>query len=106
MNKPDRGALLRARFAAKCGASRWVASGKVRRIAEAPRKGHGITNSAFSYANSTPAKAPEWVYMPNPAKRVTVETKQPGQEESALTKAAKAMYEFNRMDWRPEAAQP
>lgn len=104
MNKDERSALLRARFAVKCGANRWVLSGRVKKPQEAPRQGHGIVNSAFSYATSTPAKAPEWVYMPDPAKRVTVETRQPGQEESALTKAAKAMYEFNRMEWGPDAA--
>lgn len=54
----------------------------------------------FVPMHSLPSELVPWVKMPDPKVPLTVTTHQPGQRESAVTKVAKALYKWNRMEWR------
>jgi hypothetical protein len=107
MTKDDRIALIRARFAQKAGSRVWVSEGRKRHIPtpQNPNSGPAMDSRLRApWTDSTGFAV--WIKTADAKAALTVHTEQPGKVESAVTKAARAVFEHNRMKWAPDTNSP
>lgn len=101
MEKAARGALLRERFKGKAGAFAWRSTGTKRTPMCEPTGGRQFPNDFPAVVKS--ASVPVWAKIPASKRALTISVKRQVPGMLPLTKVARAMYEWNGMQWAPDS---
>ena len=101
VTKESRAKLIRDRLRAKLGKALWVPPGQPLKPSHKPEKGRTSHNYATIFGDITgrTKERVEWVWAPLPKPKVALVQSRTG-DQHPISKIAREMYAWNRMDWR------